>query len=278
MARLCLALAVLAVAFPQGGCVSGKRMTRPPETFAPKLLSASDAIGMLLEHYGAATSLKATGRIETTLPGEGRGRRASLAVILRKPDSVRMRAYRPLLPPLFEFISDGNVCWLYAPSRGTAYLSEECGPFRVDGDYVAVSAEAVIAALCVLVDPGALSSPTTSVYPEHGSWRVELAEASGAGKTIWIDSATGLATRQLLIGDDGLVETDITYLEHAIEAGAAIPIAVEIVSVRMGATATLRIKRFEINARPPDGAFEFSPPAGVVVIHIDDKFSSGVSR
>jgi outer membrane lipoprotein-sorting protein len=107
---------------------------------------------------------------------------------------------------------------------------------------------------------------------------VELTEVSGAGMTIWIDSATGLATRQALIGDDGLVEADITYLEHAIEAGAAVPIAIEIVSPRMGTKATLRIKRFEINARPPDGAFEFSPPAGVGVFHLDDNISPGVSR
>jgi outer membrane lipoprotein-sorting protein len=276
MARLCLTLAILAMAFPQGGCASRKRMTRAPEALPPELVSADDVIGRLLENYGGLTSLRVSGRIEAAPPGEERRRRASLVALIRKPDKVRMRAYRPLAPPLFEYVSDGDECWLYTPSRRAAYLSEECRPFRVDGDYMAVSAEAVIAALCVLVDPEALS--TASVRPEKGSWRVELPAGSGAEKTIWVDSATGLATRQWLIGDDGLVEVDISYLEHEIEAGAAVPISVEIASPRMGAAATLRIKRFEIDARTPDDAFEFSPPAGVDVFHIDDTFSSGVSR
>ena len=279
VANLRLAFAVPAMAFAifmLSGCAFRKQMTRPPETSQPELYSAADAIGLLLENYGGIETLKVSGRIESTLPGEERQRRASLAALLRRPGSVRMRAFRPLAP-LFEFISNGDECWLFAPSQQTAYLSEECEPFRVEGGYVALSAEAVIAAMCVLVDPGALSSPHVSVKSDRGALRVDLPEASGAGKIIWIDPASGLATRQILIGDDGRVEAEIAYLEHEIEAGAAVPVAVEIASPQVGGSATLRIRRFEINSPPPEGAFEFSAPAGVSVFHIDDKVSSDVS-
>ncbi len=261
--------ALLAASFLHVGCASRKQMTHPAEVSPSAFVSAEDAVKRLLRNYGDTTSLKVSGRIETALPGEKRRRRASMAVMIQKPDSVRMRAYRPLAPPLFEFISDGNVCRLYVPSRRAVYLSEDCRSLRATGNYVAISAEAVVAALCVLVDPEAVSSPAASVHPEGNLFRIDLAEETGAKKRIWIDSATGLATRQLLIDAGGRVQADIRYLEHAFEGDAAVPVAIEIVAPGMGSAVVLRISRFEINARPPDGAFDFLPPEGTDIFYGD---------
>ena len=183
-------------------------------------------------------------------------------IMMQRPDKLRMRAYRPLSPALFEFVSDGDQCWFYVPSRRSAYLSEGCKPFRIDDGNTTVPAEIIIAALFVLVDPEALSSRPKSIPSEDAFVGIALAEKTGGRREIWIDPATGLAARQVLVDPDGSVRADLKYLEYAHESGTAVPIRAEAVMAQMGAEVTLWISQFEIDAEIPDGAFIFLPPEG----------------
>lgn len=264
--------ALLLTVFLQAGCAARKPPAPPPQLVAPALLTPEDAVHLLIHKYGAPTSMRASGKIATTFPGEEHRRQASMALMLRKPDRVRIRAYRPLAPALFEFISGDDECWLYIPSRRTAYLSEGCRPFRVEDSYVAASGEAIVAALLVLVDADALQSAWVSSVPEDGLTKLVLAEAGGTTKEIWIDSASGLATRQVLRETDGSVQADIRYMGHAYDEGMAVPIETDVLLPQTGMIVSIQIRQFEIDPEIPSDAFDFSPPDGADIFRAIDTF------
>jgi outer membrane lipoprotein-sorting protein len=238
----------------------------PPEVSAPQIRSAQDAFDLLRQSYGGVNSLKASGKIQMRFPGEKHRRQASIAIMMQCPDKLRMRAYRPLSPTLFEFVSDGDQCWFYLPSRQSAYLSEGCKPFRIDGGKTTISAELLFAAILVSVDPETLLSQPESLVSGDGFVGIVLDETTGGQRELWIDPETGLAVRQVLVDPDGSVRAEVKYLDHARESGTALPIRAEAVMEQAAAEVALWISHFEINAAIPDDAFIFLPPEGSKIL------------
>jgi len=258
---LCLFLAPI---FVQIGCATQKAVTQPSEPPSPVVQSAKDAYDLLLRSCDNADSLKASGKIQMKFPGEEHRRQASIMMMMQRPNKLRMRAYRPLSPPLFEFASDGNECWLYIPSRRSAYWSKGCEPFRIDGGNTTISAEIIIASLFVLIDPESLSLQP-EITTNDSQIGIELIDDTGGRREIWIDPATGLAARQVLADPDGSVRADLRYMEYSRESGAAVPTRIEAAMPEIGAELTVWISQVEINAEIPENAFLFFPPEGSVI-------------
>ncbi len=258
-------LAFALVACLQTGCAARKPLVQPPEATAPTLETAADAVELLLRNYGAPVSLKASGKIRTKMSGKEVWRQASFVLMLERPDRLRMRAYRPLAPTLFELISDGERCWLYLPSESTAYLNQDCGPVYIKSNYVAIPVDAIAAALLVVADPDALSSMPVRIIAEENLIRLSLIEAEGGRREIWMEAGSGLATRQLLVDADGLAQADIIYKKHAFEGDLAVPVSIDVLLPRMAALISLRIEKFQTDAEIPADAYDFFPPKNVEV-------------
>ena len=250
----------------QVGCAARKPLVRQPEMPPPALVTPEDAVALLLRQYGSVKSFKASGKIEARLPGEKRRRSASLVLMLERPDKLRMRVYRPLAPPVFELVSDGEQRWLFIPSTKTAYYSEGCEPLYMGDNHVPFSAETIIAAVAVLADPAAFTAMPAVIREEEGLARLTLAEKTGAKREIWIDATTGLAARQLLFDADGGIEADITYEKHAVEGDVPVPVAIEVAFPQASSSVFLRIDSFRLNPEIPAGAFEFSPPGNTKIV------------
>jgi outer membrane lipoprotein-sorting protein len=268
--RIGIVCALIVLTFMHAGCAARKTLTKPPEAPPPMLQSAADAFDLLLRNHSGTNSMKASGKIEMKLPGETHRRQASIIIMLQRPDKLRMRAYRPLSPTLFELVSNGDECWLFVPSRNAAYLSEGCKPFRVSNGDTAISTELFFAALFVLVDPEILSSQQASITTGEDLIGLKLTEETGGRREIWIDPATGLAARQMLMNPDGSIRADLKYLDYAKEEAMTVPVRVEAVMPQMEAEVTLRINQFDIHAEIPDGAFIFLPPEGNDIISVGD--------
>jgi outer membrane lipoprotein-sorting protein len=163
-------------------------------------------VQLLIEKYGGADSFRASGKIRMKLPGEQAQKQASFALMFERPDLLRMRVYRPLAPTLLEIVSNGNRRWLYVPSERTAYLSEGRQPLRVGGNHVAIPADTIAAALVVVADPRALPLLPSRIRIGEGFIRLSVTEEGGTQREIRIDSASGLATRQILVGADGATQ------------------------------------------------------------------------
>jgi outer membrane lipoprotein-sorting protein len=228
--------------------------------------TVEDAKSLLFRNYGKANSVKAGGHLQIKLFEEERWKPASFALMLQRPDRVRVRAYRPLAPTMFELVSDGQTCWLFVPPEKTAYLSEDCEAIHGGNENIAVSASAIVAAIVVVSDFDTLFSLPAHLYSEADLLRLVFMEETGAYEEIWINPRTGLATRQLLVGADGMLEADIAYKKHVSDGKASVPAEIEISLPRLRALMLLRIDDFQIDAKIPADAFDFSPPINTKIL------------
>jgi outer membrane lipoprotein-sorting protein len=240
-------------------------MVRLPEV-PPKLETLEDAKQLLLQNYGYAHSLKASGKIAVRRSREKTWRPASIVLMVQKPDKVRMRGYRPLTPTLFELISNGRECWLFVPPENTAYLDEHCNVLQRGDAGIAISADAIVASLMVVSDTDKLFALPASVNRDNKNLRVMFGEGAGIRKEIWIDLETGLVTRQLLIDPDGRIQADIAYREVTVLENAAIPIEISLKLPRLRTSIRVRVSDFQFNPTIPAAAFNFSPPKSVQIL------------
>jgi hypothetical protein len=188
----------------------------------------------------------------------------------RRPDEVRVRAYRLLAPTLFEFVSRGDQCWLYLPAEQTAYLDDSCGIIENKRERFAISSKMIIASLLVVPDfPKFLSLPA-SISQESDIVHLSLIEKGGLRREIWIDRVTRLVSRQTFSAPDGIVEADIRYSEHVARDGSVIPVQAEVLLPRAQAAMRLQLNEVELNPMLPSNAFVFSPPPKVRINKLNE--------
>ncbi len=262
----CVALVawVLAICLAPG-CATEKPLVQLPEV-PPKLETLEDAWQLLNQNYGYAQSAKASGEISVKLQREESWRPASLVLMVEKPDKVRVRAYRSLTPTLFELVSDGQKCWLFIPSENTAYLDENCNVLQGGEKAIAISAEAIVAALMVVSDIDKLFSVPASVSRDSKNLRLAFGGKGGVERDIWMDLKTGFVTHQSFFGLDGEIEADLAYTEMDVLDTGVFPTEISLKLPRFHSSMVLRIGEFQVNPRISAGAFSFSPPRGAKIL------------
>jgi outer membrane lipoprotein-sorting protein len=248
------------------GCATYTLQLPPPEGHPVELDTLEDAAALLSSRYGKMRSLKASGEMHTRFPNEEHWRQTSFALIAEKPARVRMRVYRPLVPTLFDFSSDGRSCWLFIPADKTAYHNEGCESLSVGGNYVIPSTETIVSALFVVPQPEELASGHTILTQEPDFVRLEWREETGVRKQIWVRASTGLVARQVFTGPEDTQLADITYTEYTSVDGTAVPVALEVSLPSIGAALTLRIQKVEVNTTVSPEAFSFFPPSGTRIL------------
>jgi outer membrane lipoprotein-sorting protein len=269
--QLLLLSFLITASFLLSGCAT--LPPKPSEDPSP-IRSGKHAANILHNKYDGLISLRASGKITVKGPGEDRGRQASMALLFQRPNKVRMRAYRTFAPLLFEFISDGNRCWLYTPSEKTAYLNEGCGPLPAGSNGANISAEILLAAFHVLSPFDAMPNFSPKIFSEKDSVRLEIRDNVMVWRKprvkIWIDPVTGQAMRQVIMGPDGSIQADIRYLDHGSQGGVTLPVEVDIILPQVETTISIRMTKIKVNLAPPESAFDFAPPAGISILQAND--------
>lgn len=266
----CFSACIIALVFGvlQVACATRKPFVSPtPEK--PTIETPEDAKQLLIRSYGRMRSLKASGEIEVRL-GENERKPATFVLMLERPNKLRLRAYRPLVPFIFELVSDGAACWLYIPSEKTAYLNEDCDLSKGADGGIAISAETIIAALAVIADPEKLSDAPSQIEREDDAVGLQLIEEGGAERTIWLDPQTGLAARQLLADREGVAQAEIVYRKQALEKETVIPVDIEIVLPQRHVSIVLRTSDPQVDPEIPAAAFEFLPPVNTRILASKD--------
>ncbi|MBI4831152.1 MAG: hypothetical protein HY801_06285 [Candidatus Lindowbacteria bacterium] len=232
-------------------------------------MTPDDAKELLLHNYGDMKSLKASGEISLEI-SEAERKPASFVLMLERPAKLRLRAYRPLVPFLFELVSDGDVCWLYVPSERKAYLNNDCGTFHgVDKD-IAASAQTIVAALVVVAEPNEFLETPAEIERKEGLIQLKLGEEGGAHREIWLDSQTGLVLRQLFMDVEGVVQADISYKKQTTQGQTVIPVEIDVAVPKRHVSMQLRLNDLKVNPEIPAQAFEFSPPENVRILDLND--------
>ena len=242
---------------------------RIPAEPAPPLADADDAIRLLHSKYGNIRFLKAGGTIEARFPAERRRKRVSFVMMLERPDKLRIRAYRTLVPLLFELVYNGKRCWLYIPNKRTAYLSEDCDVFYFDNGDIALSANMLIAAVVVVSDFDALLSTASELHQEGEFAVLTFMAPPGMRRELWIDRVTGLINRQIIFNRNGEKEVIVEYREQDATGNAVVPRHLELILPQADTSISLNIDEIKIDAQIPPGAFEFSPPLGTSILQAE---------
>jgi outer membrane lipoprotein-sorting protein len=181
-----------------------------------------------------------------------------------------MRTYRPLLPPLLEIVYDGRQCWLFVPNRKTAYSSTDCDVFRLNDSRIALPARTAIAALVVVPDFSALSSMPMQLVRENEFVILVVIEPSESRREFWINPTTGFVERQVIFDDKGEADLVVNYREQEAIEGAVVPLAVEMLLPKTGASVFLFVDDFRLNTPVPPEAFTFSPPEETTIIQMPE--------
>jgi len=274
--RWIYAVIILAGIWLQYGCATPRPITYIPEEPIPPLAGTEDAIRLLRNNYGNIESLKAGGTIETRFPAEDHRKRASFVLMLKRPDKLRIRTYRTLVPLLLELVYDGQRCWLYVPNRHTAYLSDDCDVFYFDNGNIALPANVLIAAVVVVSDFDALLSIPGELNQEGDSVLLTFTEQSGTRRELWIDPKTGFVSRQIIFNNNGEKEVVVEYREQDSTGNAVVPRHIEIILPQADTSISLIMDDIKVDAQIPPGAFEFSPPRGTSILQVEkdiDAFS-----
>ena len=250
----------------QGGCATQRPLSDAPDISAPTLETLEDARELLLQNYGIVDSMKATGELELRRIDEGYRKRASFALLLERPDRLRMRAYRAFAPTVFELVSNGRECWLFVPSEKTAYLNKGCNGFYSGAGHSALSAETIVAALVVVADPEIVLSSPAHAYREGDLMKIVLSDETGTRRELWIDVDTGFVSRQRFMGNDGILKADITYGENIRREGAVIPRAVDIFFPAIHTSLLLHIDDFQNGVTVVRDVFDFAPPEDANIV------------
>ena len=258
--------ALLVGACLQISCAARKQLISPPEVPVSEVETIDDAVGLLRKNYEGIDSIKADGEIAMQFPDEEGLRKAFFVLLLERPDKLRMRAYRRPLPTVFELVSDGQECWIYVPSRKAAYLNKGCRAFLVGENKVAVSTKTITTAILVVPDFGVLSSSPMALEKENNLIKLRVFDKARGRREIWINADTGFAERQLIVGDNEALETEIVYKEHAIDGDSVVPVEIDIVLPQAQARISLSVKNLRSSSQIPAKAFKFTPPAGTDTI------------
>jgi len=240
------------------------------------LAGADDAIDLLRSNYGNIESLKAGGAIETRMSAEDHRRRASFVLMLKRPDKLRMRTYRTLTPLLLELVLDGHRCWLYVPSRNTAYLSQDCNTLYFDAGNISLPAHALIAAIVVVSDFNALLSLPAELHQEEDSTVLTFTEQSGMCRELWIDPITGFVIRQTISKKNGQKELIVEYQEQELTGNAVVSRRIELLLPQTNTMISLVLDDIKTDVQIPPEAFTFSPPRETAILHVEknlDEFS-----
>jgi len=240
-----------------------------PDISVPPLETPENVLSLLTRNYGGLESIKASGTLEFRPTGERRWKGASVILLAQRPDNVRLRAYRLLAPTLFEFVSGENRCWLFLPAEQAAYLDDDCRMIEAGEDNLVLSAETIVAALLVVSDFDSLRiSPELGLEPNN-ILRVLLINETQLRRQLWIDTITGLATKQVFLTDDGEVEVEVDYLEHIAKRENVAPAEVEVHIPKAHAEMRLRLDDVELQPSLQPATFQFVPPPNVRIIKLN---------
>jgi len=262
MIKYCALAALLVGACLQFSCAARKQLISPPEVTVSEVETIDDAVRLLRKNYEGIDYINADGEITMQFPDEGGLKKAVFVLLIKRPDKLRMRAYRRPLPTIFELVSDGQECWVYVPSRKTAYLNKGCRPFLVGEEKVAVSTKTIVTAILVVADFGVLSSSPMALEKENNLSKLRIFDKARGRREIWINTDNGLVERQLIVGDNEALETEIVYKEHAIDGDSVVPVEIDIVLPQVNARISLSVKSLRSSSQIPANAFKFAPPAG----------------
>ena len=273
------------------GCSVSVRQVVPPDQQSfpaltasrPELLEALDEVSRAVRTLSATVTLRLSGGGVTTgvltSYRETDGR-----LVVRRPSHIRMRGQAPLaLFTAFDMVSDGERFRVSVPSENKLFHGDTRTATKAENPILNLRPQHIMDALFVDVDEHLDSPSVLPIFSEASVDRrsfyiFEFVDGSGAVpvllEKIWIDRRDLRVSRKQLFGEEGVIETDVSYSLYEDMDGIAFPKEIEIQRPVEDYTVRINIQSVQLNLELEEAAFVLITPRRAELIDLNETESS----
>ncbi len=249
MKRYLVAICVLSVALV--GCAKGgtKRAVR---ITGERTRAASELAQRLRDFESATAKIKAL--VSLSIDSEERNLRSEAAVLIERPDRIRVDVMDSLADVWAQAGSDGDTAWLYVPGKNKLYegratagnMSRLVSFYLKPSDLIALVA-------------GSPPMAEGEELEEVGAGKERHFVFVQSGLRCWLDKGVkGRVSRCEKVSDNGGLDYEISFADYRAEGGATFPHSVDAKFPGRGASLSIRYREVEVGGLMDPESFD--PP------------------
>jgi len=238
----------------------------------------------------SSTTMRVTfrsGKIESGKLQEYRS--APGMVILRRPDSIRLRIQNPLTKlSIADLVSSGSDFSLWSPTENKFFEGKNSiKEFEVEGSASSPSFTArpidifhsILWPKLPLGEPGYRlakeeDQDTTAKYYVLALYKDDEDGRLAPVRKLWIERAELAVARQQTYGSHGELAGIVHYSNLSSMEGIVLPLSIRLEQPVDGYSLELEFRSWRVNPQLPDDAFMLTPPPGAQRIHLREKGKS----
>lgn len=198
-------------------------------------------------------------------------------LLLEKPDKIRLKGYRSLLPTFFLLVSNGNSYWLSIPSKKRVYLGqvdEDVKSEALSQEEMYLTPSHIIEAL--FLDEIELNDSRKAfldILPKM--YIMNIIEISREGdifskKKIWMDRKDFTIYQHQFFNPEGMLLSEVSFRDYRDVSGTKMPSLVYIKRPWERIDIRLLFNNITLNAVIDQEAFRFSPPKEQKIINVSN--------
>lgn len=252
------------------GCAVYRPRTAVPSQPVYQRASLDQLLKRLSTGSSTVANIKADFSASMTDLKTGATQSCSGILAMEKPDKLRMRGSKAMLPTLFDLLDDGKQLTLYVPREKTAYRAER-------GVEAARRGLAGMASVTDIFfgdrNGGEGSCFLESSASQYTVYSVKLREgAAGLLRKVYFDRESLLPVRYQYFDGEGALACDVACGDFStpITGGRAIPRKIAFESPPGENRIVLTLSNIQPNSRLNPGLFAFAMPSDVHVRPIEE--------
>jgi len=240
-----------------------------------KEASLQELIIMLNERAKMIDTLKASLDIDFRPVSVKNFRSCKGRLWLDKPDKIRLKGYRSLLPTFFLLVSDGISYWLSIPSKKRVYLgqvNEEAESETLSQEEMYLTPSHIIESL--FLDEIELNNSRKAfldILPKMYIMNIIEIDTKGdifSKKKIWIDRKDFTIYQHQFFDQEGRLISEVSFRNYKEVSGTKLPGLIYIERPWEGINIRLLFGNITLNAAIDQEAFRFTPPKEQEIINL----------
>lgn len=267
---------VFIVVFFSYSCSFHQPLLRPKTDWAAyREATLPELITMINERSQKINTLIASIDIDFRPLSERNFRSCKGRLLVEKPDQIRLKGYRSLLPTFFLLVSNGSNYWLSIPSKKRVYegqVEEKIISEKLSQEDIYFTPSHIIDALFLdEIKLDVSQKAFLDILPDM--YIINIVKIADDGvllsrKRIWIDRKDFTIYKHELFDSDGKIISEVSFREFKEFSGILFPRLIFIRRPWERIDTRLLFNNITFNTSIDSGAFTFSPPKEQEVINL----------
>jgi len=249
-----------------------------PKPISYKEASLQELLDLINERAQMINTLKASLGIDFRPTSSRNYKSCKGRLLLEKPEKIRLKGYRSLLPTFFLLVSDGNSYWLSIPSKKKAYfgqVEDKVVSEDLTQEDIFLTPSHIIDSL--LLDEIELNDSRKAfleILPEMYIINIIEIDAEGdifSERRIWVEREDLNIHQHQWFDSKGRLISKVSFRQFKKVSGIKLPGLVFIHRPWEGVYIRLLFNNINLNAAIEPEAFKFSPPKELNIINLSHR-------